>query len=395
VPARSPTSRFTHRIAVLLSALLACALLAAPGCRVQRGSEVVLGALVARTGARALWGEDLYRGLELAVEQANARGGLLGRRIRLAAADDASRDDQAGALVTRLCEREGALAVFGEISSVASERGAQAAGRRGVPFVGTGNTARDITRVGDFAFRTALTDAEQAQALARHVRQALQKRRAAIVYRRSSLLQLLIADAFAQTFRTTGGEVVLRDTFTDDDTEMVHLAARVRASGADVLFVPALAGDAARMALAARHGRVTAQLAGTDGWISPELRRVAGEAVLGALVPLAFAPPSQEREGAAMRPEVEHFVQTFRERYHAEPGVFAALGYDAVRWVLRAAQRVPTLEPRALRDALAGSGLEDAVAGAITVDARRVLARPVQIVRIEATGLSAVAVASP
>ena len=52
--------------------------------------EVVLGAIVARTGDRALWGEDLYRGIELAVEQLNLRGGLLGRHVRLIALDDSS-----------------------------------------------------------------------------------------------------------------------------------------------------------------------------------------------------------------------------------------------------------------------------------------------------------------
>lgn len=372
----------------MMCALVLLLPIAAPGCRGRRGNEVVFGALVARTGERALWGEDVYRGIELAIEQANVRGGLLGRRIRLVAADDGSRDEQAGALVTRLCEREGAMAVFGEVSSIAAERGAQAAGRRGVPFIATANTARDVSRVGEFAFRTALTDAEQAQALARHVRQTLQKRRAAIVYRRSSLLHLAIADAFAQTFRSSGGEVVLRDTFTDEDTEMVRVAGRVRASGADVLFVPALATDAARVALAARHGRVTAQLVGTDGWVSPELRRFAVEAVTGALVVDAYAP-------MADRPEVEQFKQTFRERYHAEPGTPAALGYDAVRWVLHAAQRVPSFEPRALRDALAGSAIDDGVAGPLAVDARRVLTRPANILRVERDGFSLLGALNP
>lgn len=358
------------------------------GCHGRRGDEVVLGALVARSGARALWGEDLYRGIALAIEQANAHGGLLGRKIRLVTADDGSRDDRAAALVAQLCEREGALAVFGEVSTLSAERGAQAAGRKGVPFIATANTARDISRVNEFAFRTALTDAEQAQALARYVRQTLQKRRAAIVYRRSSLLYLGIADAFAQAFRATGGEVVLRDTFTDEDTEMVQLAARVRASGADVLFVPALANDAARVALAARHGRVNAQLVGTDGWKSPELRRFAAEAVTGALITDAFTP-------TAGRPEVEQFVQAFRERYQAVPGSFAALGYDAVRWVLHVASRVPSLDPRTLRDALAGSQLVDGVAGPFTVDARRVLVRGVNILRVDRDGYTWVAAASP
>ena len=76
-------------------------------------------------------------------------------------------------------------------------------------------------------------------------------------------------------------------------------------------------------------------------------------------------------------------------------GAFAALGYDAVRWVLAAAARVPQLDARTLRDALLGSRLDDAVAGAFLVDARRVLTRSISVQRYEAQGVSLVAMAAP
>lgn len=103
-------------------------------------------------------------------------------------------------------------------------------------FVSPASTARDLSRVGDMVFRTAATDAEQVSALARHARQALQKRRAAVVYRRrASLLHVGMADAFATAFRAGGGEVALRDSYADD-AELVRLVGRVRASSADVVF---------------------------------------------------------------------------------------------------------------------------------------------------------------
>jgi branched-chain amino acid transport system substrate-binding protein len=356
-------------------------------CRGGRDSEVVIGVLAARTGARAPWGEDLFRGIELGAEQQNVRGGLLGRRVRIVVLDTASRDDQAGALAGRLADRERAYAVLGELSSASSERAAAATARHGVPFIAPASTARDVSRVNDFAFRTALRDGEQAAALARYARQ-LQRRRAAIVSRRSSALHMAIATEFRQAFRASAGEVVLQEMFGNEDTEMVQLAARVRASGADVLFVPAYASDAARVAVAARHGRVNAQLMGTDGWSSPELRRFANEAVIGALISEAFSPSSS-------RPEVEQFVQAFQRRYHATPGTFAAHGYDAVRWVLHVASRVPSLESRALRESLAGSRLEDGVIGPLAIDTRRVLTRPANIYRVERTDLAFVAAVAP
>lgn len=371
----------------LLRALAAAPLVAAEACRLRRVSEVALGVLAARTGDRAPWGEDLLRGIELAVDQQNARGGINGRRLRLAALDTESNDARASGLVTRMVDREGPVAVFGELSTPLCERAAAAAQRKGVVFVSPASTARDVSRVGDLVFRTALTDAEQVTALARHARQGLQKRRVAIVYRRSSLLHVGMADAFAQAFRGGGGEVALRDSYADD-AELVRLVARLRASSADVIFAPASAEDAGRVAVALRQGRASAQVLGSDGWSSPEVRRYAADAAHGALFTDHFSPTSG-------RPDVEPFIAVFQQRYRATPGTFAALGYDAARWVIRAALRVPQLDATTLRDALLTQRIEDAVAAPFSVTARRELRRPVHILRIERDGAAHAATMFP
>ncbi len=364
------------------------ALSLAAGCsRFRRVNEVVFGEVAARTGERALWGEDLHRGIELAVAQHNARGGLNGRPVRLAVADDESREERAGSLATRLIDRESAMVVFGELSSHASEKAALAAQRRGAVFVSPAATGRDVTRVGDMAFRTSLLDAEQASALARFARQSLQRRRAAIAYRRSSLLNVGMADEFARAFRAGGGELVLRDSY-GDDADLVRLVGRVRASGADAVYAPADPSDAGRMAVALRQGRVGAQVLGSDGWSSAEVRRFAQDAAVGVVFTDAFT-------YASPRPEVETFVTAFRERHRAQPGTFAALGYDAARWVLVNAQRVRQLEATALRDALLGSRLDDAVANPFSVDARRSLTRAACVLRYTRDGVELAGTMTP
>lgn len=355
------------------------AALAGAGCgRWRRGSQLAVALLVPKTGNRAPWGEDLLHGVELALEQQNLRGGVNGRRLRLVALDTESREERAATLTARAVERESPLCVFGEVSSVANERGAAAAQRRGAVFVATASTARDVSRVGDFVFRTAVTDAEQAQAIARYARTGLQKRRAAVIYRRRSLLHVSMADAFQTAFRANGGELALRDSYTDD-TELVRLAARLRSSGADVVYAPAATEDAGRLAVALRQGRNPVQIVGGDGWASPEVRRYAQDALTGVLYTDAFC-------ATAQRPEVEAFVAAFRERHRASPGTFAALGYDALRWVVQAATRLPQTDARLLRDALLNTSLRDAVANPFTVDARRSLSRPVCVMRWEGDG---------
>jgi branched-chain amino acid transport system substrate-binding protein len=368
--------------------LRAALCLGAAGCnRFRRVNDVVFGEVAARTGPRALWGEDLHRGIELAIAQQNARGGMNGRTLRLVVADDESRDERATSLATRLIERESAMVLFGEPSSAASEKAGTAAQRLGAVFVSPATTARDVTRAGDMVFRTALLDIEQTAALARFARQTLQKRRAATVYRRSSLLHVGMADEFGRSFRGAGGELVLRESY-DEDADLVRLVGRIRASGADTVYIPADAADAGRMAVALRQGRVAAQVLGSDGWSSGEVRRFAQEAAVGVIFCDAFT-------YASTRPEVESFVTAFRERYRAQPGTFAAFGHDAARWVIQTALRVRQLEARTLRDALLQSRLEDAVAGSFAVDARRTLTRAMTFLRYTRDGVEIAGTQTP
>lgn len=365
-----------HRRLSRRQALTISSLTVTQACSGRGRNTVTFGVLAALTGARAPWGIDLLRGIELAIERSNARGGLHGRQVRLVIRDDQSRDEQASALTRQLCEREDAVVVLGELGSQACLRGANAAVEKGVPFVAVGSSGRDVSRANDFAFRIAPTDTEHALALAKYARVTLQKRRAAVLYRRNSLLQLQIADAFADAIRRNGGEVLLRETFSDIDADVVALANQVRGANPEIVFIPTQASDGARVALALRNARVSGQIMATDGWRHPSVFAVGAEAVTGAIVSDAFAP-------TAPWPATEAFVQVFRERFRAEPGTFAALGFDAARWVLSVATRVPSLEPRALRDAMAGSQFDDGATGPLAIDARRVLTRPVHLLRIE------------
>jgi branched-chain amino acid transport system substrate-binding protein len=134
------------------------------------------------------------------------------------------------------------------------------------------------------------------------------------------------------------------------------------------------------MAVAMRQGRVGAQILGSDGWSSNEVRRFAQEAAVGAVFTDAFT-------YASPRAEVETFVTAFRERHRAQPGTFAALGYDAARWVLRAALRPAQLDAVSLRDALLSQRLDDAVCAPLSVGARRELRRAVHVLRHERDGV--------
>ena len=95
------------------------------------------------------------------------------------------------------------------------------------------------------------------------------------------------------------------------------------------------------------------------------------------------------------RPDVDAFVAAFRDRHQSMPGTFAALGYDAARWVFHVGARAPQLDAHSLRDLLPNSRLDDGVAGPFAVDIHRALARSVYLLRVERDGVGVAATISP
>ena len=126
----------------LLAGLAAMA--AAPRIGLAQAAELRFGALFPFSGALALLGDESFRGLEVAVEERNAAGGVLGRQIRLAKGD-AVDQAQAIAEVRRLMGAERVAAVFGTYASTLSFAATQVSELQGIPYFELGAISDPIT----------------------------------------------------------------------------------------------------------------------------------------------------------------------------------------------------------------------------------------------------------
>lgn len=365
----------------VLAFAVAAATVGAAAARADEG-PVRIAEFGSLSGTDAGFGGDVHDGIVMAVEEANAAGGVkLGgarRTVVLTTEDDHSRRDDVEAAVRKLLDG-GPVAVLGGTSSSLSQVGAVVCQKAGVPLVCPAATLPAVTQVGDHVFRACYLDTRQGQAMARFARGTLKVKSAGVLTEGASEYSRTLGASFAGAFKLLGGAVPASETYSRRDNDFKAQLTHLRQAGVDVLYVPGLCTQVAQIANQARDTGLQAILLGGDGWDSPRFRELGGNAVLGAYFTNHYSPLEK-------RPAVTRFVQAFQARYHRVPTAPAALGHDAARLVLDALERAGHADRAALTKALAATKDFPGVTGSITLDAHRDARKPVLIVEVTADG---------
>ena len=143
-----------------------------------------------------------------------------------------------------------------------------------------------------------------------------------------------------------------------------------------MLFIPGYYTDAGLIARQARSLGIKATLLGADGWDSPKLVEIGGEAMEGACLSNHYSVDDPA-------PAVRRFVDAYKAKYGAEPDSIAATSYDAMRLIADAITRAGSTEGKRIRDALAATKDFAGVTGTISMDADRNPIKPAVVLRVE------------
>src|SRR5262249_54557930 len=120
----------------------------------KKSDEIPVGAYLSLSGADSTFGTDTRDGIELAVEEVNAAGGIKGKKVRVLYEDDKSTTQEATQKVRQLIDRDKVVAVLGEVASSRSIAGGIVANTSHVPMVTPSSTAVDVTQGREWVFRT-------------------------------------------------------------------------------------------------------------------------------------------------------------------------------------------------------------------------------------------------
>ena len=341
----------------------------------SEAAEIVIGEVAALTGGTATFGQSAHAGTQMAVDEINASGGLLGKKVRLVTEDDQSKQGEAGTVVKKLLSREKAVAILGEVASGRSLEMAPICQKAGVPMISPASTNPKVTEVGDHVFRVCFIDPFQGTVMSKF---ALSRgwKKVAIMTDVKQDYSVGLSDFFKKHFTANGGTIVGEQSYSSGDKDFKAQLTAIKGAAPDAIFASGYYNEAGLIAVQARELGLNAPMLGGDGWDSSSLVQVAGKAMEGNFFSNHFAVEDKA-------PVIQEFVRKYKEKHKTEPDAMAALGYDSMAILAAAMKKAGTTEGKAVRDAIAQTKDYDGVTGRISLDDKRNATKPAVIITIK------------
>jgi branched-chain amino acid transport system substrate-binding protein len=378
-------TRRRHRFCMTLALLAAGVFIASfPGCKNDQtgsgggggGNTIVIGHYGSMTGPTATFGVSTDEGIRLALDEINGAGGVLGKQIEVRTEDDQGKPTEAVNAVEKLINRDKVVAVIGEVASTNSLAAAPVCQAAGIPMLTPASTNPEVTKRGDFIFRSCFIDPFQGGVMAKFAINDLKAKRFAILYDVQSDYSKGLRQFFSEEIKRGGGQVVADEAYNQSDVDFRGQLTKIKNTNPEAIYVPGYYTQVGAISRQAKELGIAAPLLGGDGWDSDKLYEIGGETINDNYFTNHYSIEEQ-------RPEVQKFVADYRKKYNGKtPDAMAILGYDAMKLMADAIKRAGTTDGAKVRDALASTANFPGASGAITIDKQRNAQKPIVILKI-------------
>ena len=326
---------------------------------------IKVGEFASLTGKEAAFGQSSHKGTALAIEEINAAGGVLGRKIQHVFEDNQSKAGESATIVKKLISRDKVVAMLGEVASGRSLEAAPICQQNKIPMISPSSTNPKVTEVGDYIFRVCFIDPFQGTVMATFAQKTLKAKNVAVLTDVAAPYSVGLAQFFKATFTKNGGAIAAEQKYNGGDKDFKAQLTAIKAANPDAIFVPGYYTDAGLIVLQARQLGINVPLFGGDGWEAPELFQIGGKALDGCFYSTHYSPEDKSEA-------VQTFVKKFKAKFNNEvPDSMAALGYDSAYVLVDAIKRAGSTDGQKVRDALAATKDFSGVTGKTTLDAQR------------------------
>lgn len=297
---------------------------------VASSEPFIIGGIGPLTGGAATYGTSVKQGAEIALEEINAAGGVTvgDQKIKLELnfMDDEATPEKAVTSFNALMDA-GADAIMGTVTSGAGMGIIDLTNEEGILMLTPSGSAAGLTQYPN-AFRLCFTDPLQGVTMANFAKEQGYSK-IAIIYNNSDEYSTGMMQAFADQVAVNGGEVVASESFVTDDVDFNTQLTAIKATDAQVIFVPAYYNDAAYITTQAKELGMSLPFLGGDGWDGCIAQTVDPTVLEGAIFLSPFLATDTNEA-------VVSFVSKYNEKYSVTPDQFAADGYDSI-YVIAAA----------------------------------------------------------
>jgi len=368
---------------ILIASIVIASLLSACQNQGGGGDKVRIGVFMSTTGTTANFGISSVNGIKMAADEINAAGGINGKQVELLVQDDRSDASEAATIVTKFVTQDQVNAVIGEVASSRSIAAAPIAQNAKIPMLTPSSTNPEVTKKGDFIFRSCFIDPYQGAAIAQFAAKTLGAKSAAIMVDRKNDYSTGLEKVISEVFTKFGGKIVATQSYQEGDQDFNAQLTSLKGSNPEVIFVPGYYNDVGLIAKQARDKGITVPLIGGDGWDSEQLYKIGGTALNGSYFTNHYSPFDTA-------PNVVKFVNDYKKRYNSTPDALAATAYDAANIMFDAIKRSKSLSGTDIRDALAATNAFPGVTGTVTFNQNRDAVKPIVMIEIKDGGTYAV-----
>jgi branched-chain amino acid transport system substrate-binding protein len=350
----------TYKILSVL--LVAVLLLTACQTGGTTGSKdpIKVAILAPLSGSVATFGESTKNGAMMAVDEWNAKGGVLGRQIAVVVEDSQCSADPAVNAANKVIDQDKVKYIIGEVCSSASIPVSMIAEEKGVIQISPTSTNDKLTINADgttkkYIFRACYNDSFQGVVTGNFALTNLGAKTAFVLFDQGNDYTIGLADSFKATFIKGGGTIVGEETYTKTDTDFSAILAKISEVKPDIVFLGDYYNIVNLVMAQAKEKGITAPFIGGDGWDSSDLDLVAAD---GGYYSNHYSPEDT-------RPIVQDWVKKYEAKHGSNPDALATLAYDAANILFTSIQNAGVDDPAKVKDSMAAIKFEG-VSGSIT-----------------------------
>lgn len=347
--------------AIMMAGLSGCG--GKTGGAVSSGAKnaAKLGFTAALTGGAAAYGKSEEEGVRLAVEEINKKGDfpidLLVEDTKAVPADSMN--------ATKKLIQEKVSMIIGPMTSNEAKAAGPIIQNAKVPSLEISVTAENITDIGDCIFRNSVPESKNIPQTVKKTHKLLGYKTAAILYAHDNEQHVTAQKYFQKTMEEEGVKVIDVETFGSKDSEYSAQLTNIQHKAPDVIVVCSYYQEGSRILKKMREMGMDQPVLGDNGFVSPELGKMAGAAADNVYVSSMWSADRKDEK-------VQKFVENYTKAYGRAPDQFAASAYDGVYMAMDAMQRAgTTTDHKKIRDALAQMKDFKGVCGTFSFDEKR------------------------
>lgn len=353
-------------LSVIIAAIMITTIFA--GCDQTAGSdtEIKIGLNYELSGEAASYGQDTVNGIMMALEEINAQGGVLGKPLKEVKLDNKSEAAEATSVATRLATKDKVSLILGPATTGATKATIPVSEKNKIPVISASATADDVTvddkGVKEYLFRICFNDSFQGTVMANFATNNLNAKNAVIMMDNSSDYGKGLAKTFKDTFTKSGGTIIAEEGFVKGDKDFNAVLTKIKDKNFDILLIAGYYSEAGLIIKQGRSLGIGQPVLGGDGFDSPVLQELAGDAALNQVY---F---SNHYSSLDQDPVIVNFIQKYKGKFNKDPNAFNALGYDLAYFAADAIKRANSSDPVKVKEAIAATQNFKGVTGGFSID---------------------------